>query len=421
VKGHFQPIVLLKYLVVISNCWGLFLIIVFLGHGLIAVPRYFWKVARYRKYLDFLYIKLTHLDEEVINATSSLDESVRNVCGLANKLPKNTMLQTELEQVLSICPQGLLDYHMGRQTANSFGTGAVTEKRLVEVHRELKNSLGEYRRTKCEWNKLVRETIYYEDIVEGEGSVFRRVVFSVEKTERKRLVACRERAEWYWLIRIKPFLCKILAGILGMASLIVLVGETTLFINSPISVFPLLAEKDFGIIVDQLIYLVPLSYILYCTYFAFFSLKLPGLYGLYVNNTDSCSLTYCAYYLSRLSAPLAYNFFLLVKVKDSVFFMVMGNGDVVEQAGKYFAMFFPLLLVLFSLLNYLNAYGRLLNLLGINQLSYFDETAPHKIYEGKNMIKREKMLLAKAQNSTTNWEMTNMEILKDSGYVTLKL
>ena len=87
-----------------------------------------------------------------------------------------------------------------------------------------------------------------------------------------------------------------------------------------------------------------------------------------------------------------------------------------EIHNKY-AKFLPLSLIILSFLNYIHAYGRVLNLLGISQLSYLDESQAYKIDQGKSMIKRERLAIEKNKKyaeTVSDWEMINIEIIKDS-------
>jgi hypothetical protein len=80
-------------------------------------------------------------------------------------------------------------------------------------------------------------------------------------------------------------------------------------------------------------------------------------------------------------------------------------------------------LLVFSLLNYLNTYSRILSLLGINQLSFIDQESAYKIKEGKALVKRERMGIEKdlKEKKVSDWEMSSMEVLRDSGYAMFKV
>ena len=197
-------------------------------------------------------------------------------------------------------------------------------------------------------------------------------------------------------------------------SLLTFLGETTLFIEVPLGVFPLMFTEDYGIVFTQLLCVLPLSYIILCTYFGLFNLKLSGWYGLYPNNhTDSSNLVWSAFFLARLSAPLCYNFLLFLKIQNTVYANVMGLIDLVPLVGKQFSRFFPLLLVVFCALNLFHINGRVMSTLGMGQLSFSDKYNADNISEGKIMVtrartEREKNNIIYNRNSG-NWEMGKTE------------
>lgn len=406
-------------LTALSNGWGLFLIIVFLGHGLVEVPRHLWRLADYFKNLQYNYIKATHIDEEVALATSSLDDSVKAICVARGKLVMGSMLESQMDLIMGLCPSGLREYHMSKSLNSGKSAGPIVEGTLVTLHQNLKAALAEYKRTKIEWSNIIRLCVYLEDLVIAQTSPLRRIVFSFTENEKSCCPRNKEFFAWFWMIRLRPLVLKVLSILAWMLSILIILGECTLFINLPIGLFPMLIDMKVGYISSQAICLLPLSYILLCTYYGLFKLKLPGLYGLYEKNTETCSLVYCAYYLARLSAPLAFNFFLFAKVPNAVFFDVMGRVDKTVDIWTTFMEYFPLLLAFFSLLNYANVYGRVLSVIGINQLSYFDDEMGRKAQEGQGMVKREKTAMIKdsSRKNLSDWEMINLDIMKDSGHL----
>jgi hypothetical protein len=65
------------FLVVFGNCWGLFLIIMFLGYGLVEVPRSFWRTGDNAGMLRRAYVKAVFLEESTYDAKLKLEESIR--------------------------------------------------------------------------------------------------------------------------------------------------------------------------------------------------------------------------------------------------------------------------------------------------------------------------------------------------------
>jgi LMBR1-like membrane protein len=63
-----------------SNTWGLTLLVLLLGHGLVDVPRTFWNNAWQRRRLAHTYFSLAKLSMEKVEAEEVL-EDVLDVCG----------------------------------------------------------------------------------------------------------------------------------------------------------------------------------------------------------------------------------------------------------------------------------------------------------------------------------------------------
>lgn len=57
-----------------ANSWGLFLVIVFMGYGLVAVPRRLWFTGNTKRHLRELYAKASRLKEECIDSEMEFNE-----------------------------------------------------------------------------------------------------------------------------------------------------------------------------------------------------------------------------------------------------------------------------------------------------------------------------------------------------------
>lgn len=167
----------------------------------------------------------------------------------------------------------------------------------------------------------------------------------------------------------------------------VVLGECTLFVKAPIGLFPLLFKTNHGSVGTLILCFFPLAYILSSIYIALFKLKLKGRYGLYSNNqTDPPNLVWSAFIMCRLAPSITYNFLLFIKVEDTQFSKVMKVIDLVPVFGEGFTMFFPMILILFCLLNLTNFYARLMEKLGMNQFAYADKLDDSKLKEGRALL-----------------------------------
>lgn len=381
------------FLMVLSNCWGLLLIIVLLGYGVVEIPRQFWNAGNVTVQLSTLYMKIHTLSEEMIEVKYSLDETVKLLNAASYLLPKNSQLQEQLNFILSLCPIEILEHqramqsHLSKDAAGQLGN--ITEDTLVKLHKEIKVNLSEYNRSKYRFDNNIDKALELEDIISASESPFKRIVFSFKEPRTGMLARKLEVVEWFWLTSMKPILFRVLGVIFSILSILVILGECTLFLEEPIGVFPLLFKKAYGITLTQLYCVIPLSYIIICTYFGLFNLKLSGWYGLYGNNhTDSSNLVWSAFFIARLTAPLCLNFLLFLKVRNTVYTEYMQTIDVVPFVGSKFATFFPLLLLLFAGLNFFQVYGRVMSALGLGSLSFSGKISGDKVSDGKAIVTR---------------------------------
>ncbi|KAI9277891.1 LMBR1-like membrane protein-domain-containing protein [Sporodiniella umbellata] len=66
-----------SYVMAAANSWGLFLVIIFMGYGLVAVPRSLWHSGNYTRHLIQLYASAAKLKEECIETEIEFTEVAR--------------------------------------------------------------------------------------------------------------------------------------------------------------------------------------------------------------------------------------------------------------------------------------------------------------------------------------------------------
>eukprot|EP01016_Furgasonia_blochmanni_P050326 TRINITY_DN7766_c0_g1_i3.p2 TRINITY_DN7766_c0_g1~~TRINITY_DN7766_c0_g1_i3.p2 ORF type:complete len:188 (-),score=52.49 TRINITY_DN7766_c0_g1_i3:221-784(-) len=119
-------------------------------------------------------------------------------------------------------------------------------------------------------------------------------------------------------------------------------------------------------------------------------MKLSGLYGLYYHHlTDSPSLIFAAINFARVTAPICFNFLAMLNVnKITSFNEAFGSLELLPVFGDKFPTFFPLALILLILCNIFDVYGKILNMLGLNQFIFSEKFNDEKIDEGKRLLAR---------------------------------
>ena len=226
-----------------------------------------------------------------------------------------------------------------------------------------------------------------EDIINNKNNSEKviRSHFWPQKTGKA--VRFREVSEWYLYTKFLPIISRILAVVFGFCSLLVLIGETTLYVkNKKMSLFPLLFEDNYGSVGTQLLCFIPLTYLFSSTYIGLFLLRIKGSYGLYNNNnTDPANLVWSAFFMARMVPPLIINFFYFIKIENTQFSKVMGDMNLLPYFGQIF-IYFPLLVIVFALLNALEFYAWLMVKLGVPQLSFSDNFDERRLGEGKSLL-----------------------------------
>lgn len=259
---------------------------------------------------------------------------------------------------------------------------------------------------------LVSQALALEDVLLSYNNVNKQVDSALWKKRTGRCARLLSTLEWFWLTRAKPVSCRVVAVVFAAMSLLVVLGEITLFINVPVGLFPMMFYESHGPYLTQVLVLLPLSYILLCTYSSLFYLKLQGFYGLYPHNmTDPSNLAWSASFLAKITAPLCYNFLNFIKVTGTQFYAVMGVVNLMPVLGEKFVLFFPSLLLVLVLLNYFNVFGKLMKALGMSLFSFSDSFNDAKLLEGKSLLSKARMDRVRALShpaQSTRWEMSSL-------------
>ena len=71
--------------------------------------------------------------------------------------------------------------HLSKDAATQLGV--ITEDTLIKLHKDLKDTLSEYQRSKYRWDELLDEALYLEDIITAANSPFKRIAFTFKEAK----------------------------------------------------------------------------------------------------------------------------------------------------------------------------------------------------------------------------------------------
>ncbi len=158
-----------------SNTWGLFLLVLLLGYGLVAVPRSIWFRSMTSLHLKQIYFKLAKLHSEKCEAEENLEDILNEVKTIAEKIRYNHPLRECVESIVRKCPESfrnnlrrnIEDYNDYDESSNS-QRDIPNEKSLVALHSRLIKCLQINNRTVNQWSMMVQEAFLVEDILLNE-------------------------------------------------------------------------------------------------------------------------------------------------------------------------------------------------------------------------------------------------------------
>ncbi|ELK06067.1 LMBR1 domain-containing protein 2 [Pteropus alecto] len=289
-----------------ANTWGLFLLVLLLGYGLVEIPRSYWNGAKRGYLLMKTYFKAAKLMTEKADAEETLEDVMECPTEYQEKMGRN-----------------MDDYEDFDEKRNTY----PSEKSLVKLHKQVIYSVQRHRRTQVQWQILLEQAFYLEDVAKNETSATHQFVHTFQSPEpENRFIQYfyNPTVEWYWECLLRPWFHRILAVVLSIFSVIVVWSECTFFSTTPVlslfAVFIQLAEKT-------------------------------------------------------------YNY---------IYIEIMGSMKVLSFIADGFYIYYPMLVVILCIATYFSLGTRCLNLLGFQQFMGDNDMTSDLVDEGKELIRREK-------------------------------
>lgn len=429
-----------------SNTWGLFLLVILLGYGLVELPRFLINRTKYFQSLSRQYFRVARLNAEKIEAEEKLDDVLEEIHHVVTIIGNNEQnpLKKHLDQIIDKCPP---DW---KRRSNAFRRQAAASNSiyepdrskmqeydmqgLIRLHRKVIRAVHNHRQITCRWRNLIREVIEWEDVarnqIENNNSLSSRAFKSTLPKERTIFQTIyTPHVEWYWKCIIKIWLLRIIGFILATLSLAVVWSE----IAFPLSIFST-KLSIFAYFVDsfqeaqQYFYLeifstISIGYLAICAFYTVFHMKIYNIYYLAPNKqTDEYSLLFSGMLVCRLTAPLCLNYLCLVNFDSHIFkrdstletsfTTIMGHLDLIPIVNSGLNIFLPLCISAICLAIYFDFGTRILHSLGFEQFIESDEMTTDWVQTGRELVTREKGKLIRNYESSSS---TYHEMVTSSG------
>uniref|UniRef100_A0A673KZ49 LMBR1 domain-containing protein 2-B-like n=2 Tax=Sinocyclocheilus rhinocerous TaxID=307959 RepID=A0A673KZ49_9TELE len=391
-----------------ANTWGLFLLVLLLGYGLVEIPRSYWEASRQGHLLIKTYFKAAKLMTEKADSEENLEDVMEEVRKINESIKYNHPLRKNVDTILRKCPveyqekmgRNMDDYEDFDDKHNTY----PTERSLSKLHKQVIYAVQRHNRTHVQWQILLEQAFHLEDVAKNETSTSRQFVHSFAPPEPVgwfRRYIYTPTVEWYWECLLKQWFYRILSVLLSLFSVAVVWSECTFFSTRPVlslfAVFIQLAERDYNYLYIEMACFITIFFLCTCVYSTVFRIRVFNYYYLASHHqTDAYSLQFSGMLFCRLTPPLCLNFLGLIHMDSAIshqakeqtaYTSIMGSMRVLSFIANGFYIYYPMLIVI--LIRSRGLGTRCLNLLGFQQFMG-DEMTSDLIDEGRELLCRER-------------------------------
>lgn len=395
-----------------ANTWGLFLLVLLFGYGLVEIPRSYWNSASRGYLLMKTYFKAAKVMTEKADAEENLEDVMEEVRKVNESIKYNHPLRKYVDTILKKCPTEYQE-KMGKnmddyEDFNEKHNGCLSEKSLVKLHKQVNYAVQRHNRTQVQWRILLEQAFHLEDVSKNESSATRQYVRTFQPEEPEGWFShyiYSPSVEWYWECLLKPWCYRILAVALALFSIVVVWSECTFFSNKPVlslfAVFINVAERSYNYLYIEMACFITIFFLSICVYSTVFRIRVFNYYYFASHHqTDAYSLLFSGMLFCRLTPPLCLNFLGVTHMDAAIskdykkiptaYTSIMGSMSVLSFIADGFYIYYPILVVVLCIATYFSLGTRCLNLLGFQQFIGDNEMTSDLIDEGKELIRREK-------------------------------
>ncbi|KAI6194950.1 LMBR1 domain-containing protein 2-B [Aphelenchoides besseyi] len=386
-----------------SNTWGLFLLVVLLGYGLVEVPRQLWQMGNKGYRLQKTYFDIEKLSTDKNDAEETIHE-LYNECKEVLNLLKNTRgtAREKLHLIMSRFPtdkfsssaRSVPTYAASSSIRNADVHAVSQEAYLIRLNKRVIEAIQNHHRTQSQWYTLIQKAFYLEDVEIAETSG--KLPDWPETSVFARQIPIPVRFAWH--VTLKRPLIQATAVVCASMTLLIMWSECTFFILSLAARFLHSMALGYHYKYLQWIAIILLLYLGLCSYYTIFHLRIYRYYRLDVNHmTDANSLIFSAMLLCRLTPPLCLNFLGMIHLDSHItantnfgvetqFTKLMGHLDVIPLVARGINIYLPIIIVILCLSTWFRLGTRFLHSLGVDQFINDDEMTAELVQSGRSIV-----------------------------------
>ncbi|KAJ3037907.1 LMBR1 domain-containing protein 2 [Rhizophlyctis rosea] len=376
-----------------ANAWGLLLSTFMLGYGLVEVPRGLWYDANVDWCLRYLEFRAPKVKEAMVDAEADLYEAAREIAVASKKVDFDDPLRPFVDRLMEKCPLSLEErtFHEDAEEVNH-----ITADYLRSLHERIIHAVKMNNRSQAQYRFLVLKAFKYQDILTNYRNPERKFKSTVIRVRDDKFKDAKLTALWWWYSWIRPITLRFFSILFMLGSLALIWSESTFQVDSPVLSVPalILQNPDIGNAVLQIVSMSFIVYMCICAYSTLFKVNYFDIHQLVPeHHSDEGSLLFIGSYLCKLTFPLCYNFLNMVRDKDnSVFVRYQGQAvNLTALLGEGYNNWLPLLVLIISVITFLNLHGRIMRLLKLKSY-FYEQINPNDVdvSEGRGIIEQER-------------------------------
>ncbi|KAJ2823066.1 hypothetical protein FBU31_004402, partial [Coemansia sp. 'formosensis'] len=369
---------LVAFLMALANFWGLFLVITFMGFGLVSIPRKLWRRGDLALELTKIENRAMAYKDSAYDSELELAEVVCEAQLVSSRVGATDELRACIDQILEHCgSHAALDRSPG-VTQNNAALAAriptdISLAYLAALHNRVKHAVLKEERDRWRWNRSAMRAFFLQDAIASRVNPSRHLESSLRPWSQWSMA--RRSAAWWWFITLRPFAYRLLTVAAAVLSVVVLWSELTfnLGASSRLSVVHyLLRTLGLSYFSIELASIVVIAYMSLCAYSSVMKLRIFNIYSLESHHhTNERSLLFCGAYLCRLMFPLCYNFLNMAGVNEqeevTEFARFMDQIDLVPVLGEQSNRAIPVLIMIPATLAFFNVHGRVMEYFSVDR------------------------------------------------------
>ncbi|GAM25364.1 hypothetical protein SAMD00019534_085390 [Acytostelium subglobosum LB1] len=401
---------LVEALFTLINVYGLVLVVITMGFGLVDVPRNLLRKSNHYRTLRHYRIQAVVLKSELDEAQRLLEEHLRLIKATSDKAGEFDPFRRYLDIIISKCP-----LEFDTIDTDDIQVPDLTYSKVVEMHANLMDYTHMAERSDAMYTRLLGKAFAAEDIIatleSPKENREKRIKWSFKNGSTS---PSKAKWEYYWHLYIYPNFYKVVGAFCAIMSLLVVWAEVSLSFGSrvkSVSPFALViystsaSLSGFGL---QIFCFIPLLYMAICAYTTLFKIRIFNYYRLVPQQqTNSLSIMFSSNYLGRLAAPLSFNFIQICGMNDSSFSAAMGDTD--AFALKNFNLYFPIIVGVVCIISLFSIHTRVASMCCIKSLRVVTDTSEAAAEKGVKILKQ----VRDAQVEGVPPPKTRMGVLKD--------